>query len=109
MMSPGAERSLMRLGDDLPKLINSIHELAAVLTNRNDCEPTTEKGITLKITLSDEEWGELANALSVRAMQIKEEDPSEDMTQKDINAWAASLESCYEKISSILEQNHITY
>jgi hypothetical protein len=110
MLSPGAERSLMKLGDDIPQLTKSIRELATALAKQADYEPANKEGITLKITLTDEEWSELANALSIRAMQIRDkEEPSEDMSEKDLIAWANALDSCYKKVARVLEQNGITY
>ena len=109
-LSPGTERAICRLAEVLiPRLINSIEELATSAAKAAKPEPKIDGEIALTISLTPGEWEEVVNALSTRAAHIMDQGPSEDMNQEDVTDWTATLDQAYAKITKVLDRSHITY
>jgi len=118
-MSPGTERAIMKVADSLPHLLprllysleNLSYKLETAIKAMEKKELKTESDeIVLTLALTSEEWCEVANAVSIRAVHLRHgESPDKDMDAEDVEAWAKQLDSAYNKIAALLNQNHITY
>jgi len=67
------------------------------------------KNKTIKLTLTEEEWCELANALSSKALQVEEGRYGEEENPGDDAKWAATLWSAYEKVTPVLDKEGVVY
>jgi hypothetical protein len=114
-ISPGTERSITRIAELMPRLEQSMSELADIIktaTGQALIKPDGPRceDVPLAIALTDDEWIEVANAAQLKAERLrKDELPNEDMTAAQLDEWAATLESAYKKITAVLDKNCITY
>lgn len=65
--------------------------------------------VTLTLTLTRDEWCEVANACESKARLIERGDYGVGEEEGENEAWVETLESAYNKIGEVLEENEVTY
>ena len=70
---------------------------------------TKNKPVTITLTLTGEEWSELANALESKARLIERGDYGEEESPGENAAWIACLLSAYRKVTDLLDKNGVVH
>lgn len=61
----------------------------------------------ITIDLTESEWCEVVNAISIRAEDILKDE--RDMTEDELMAWHLELKSAHDKIAEKLDEKGVTY
>lgn len=68
------------------------------------------KLVTVSLILTEEEWCEVANAVSSKAVQVERGDYGSGPEEEgDDVKWVATLNSAYAKIAKELDKKGVTY
>jgi len=65
--------------------------------------------VTLTLTLTRNEWCEVANCIESKHRLIERGDYGEGEEDDENEEWLLDLESAYEKVAEVLDKNGVTY
>lgn len=63
----------------------------------------------LTITMTEDEWSEVANAISSKIVYVEAGSYGDDMTEGELHKWLDDLGNAYDKLVDILEETGIAY
>jgi hypothetical protein len=64
---------------------------------------------TLTVTMTEDEWSEVANAISSKIIYVETGSYGGDMTEGELHKWLDDLGNAYDKLTDILEEAGIAY
>ena len=64
---------------------------------------------TITVTMTEDEWCEVANAIASKITYVEAGSYGEDMTEGEIHKWLDDLGNAYDKLTDVLEEAGIGY